>query len=56
MVGWSFDGRMRTSLCVNALQMTFWQRKTDPGLHHSDRGSQYVSKEYREHLGIMKMQ
>jgi transposase InsO family protein len=25
-------------------------------LHHSDRGSQYASKEYREHFDIMKMQ
>ena len=57
VVGWSIDYHMRTSLCVNALQMGFWRRKPDPGLlHHSDRGSQYASKEYREHLGIMKMQ
>ena len=57
VVGWSIDDHMRTSLCVNALQMAFWRRKPDPGLlHHSDRGSQYASKEYREHLGIMKMQ
>jgi transposase InsO family protein len=28
-----------------------------PGLpHHLDRGSQYASKEYRNHLDIMKMQ
>jgi transposase InsO family protein len=57
VVGWSIDDHMRTSLCVNALQMAFWRRKPEPGLlHHSDRGSQYASKEYREHLGIMKMQ
>jgi len=42
----SIDDHMRTSLCVNALQMAFWRRKPDPGLlHHSDRGSQYASKE-----------
>jgi transposase InsO family protein len=42
---------------MNALQMAFWRRKPDPGLlHHSDRGSQYASKEYREHFDIMKMQ
>jgi len=47
----------KTSLCLNALQMAFWRRKPNPGLlHHSDLGSQYASKEYREHLGIMKMQ
>lgn len=57
VVGWSIDDHMRTSLCVNALQMAFWRRKPELGLqHHSDRGSQYASQEYREHLGIMKMQ
>ena len=25
-------------------------------LHHSDRGSQYASHEYRKHLAIMKME
>jgi putative transposase len=57
VVGWSMDDHMRTSLCVNALQMVFWRRKPEPGLrHHSDRGSQYASHEYRAHLGMMKMQ
>lgn len=57
VVGWSIADHMRTSLCVNALQMAFWRRKPNPGLlHHSDRGSQYASHEYRGHLGIMKMQ
>jgi putative transposase len=57
VVGWSVDDHMRTSLCVNALQMAFWRRKPEPGLqHHSDRGSQYASQKYREHLGIMKRQ
>ena len=33
------------------------ERKPAPGvLHHSDRGSQYASYGYRQHLGIMKMQ
>jgi transposase InsO family protein len=41
VVGWAIDDHMRTSLCVNALQMAFWRRKPEPGLlHHSDRGSQ----------------
>jgi len=35
--------------------MAFWRRKPRPGLlHHSDRGSQYASKEYRNHLSVMK--
>lgn len=57
VVGWAMDNHMRTSLCVNALQMAYWRRKPDKGLlHHSDRGSQYASKEYREHLAIMGME
>lgn len=56
IVGWAIDDNMRTSLCVNALQMAFWRKKPNPGLlHHSDRGSQYASGEYRQHLKIMKM-
>ena len=56
VVGWAIDDHMRTSLCVKALQMAFWRRKPPPGLlHHSDRGSQYASREYR-HLMIMGME
>jgi transposase InsO family protein len=56
VVGWAIDGHMRTSLCVQALQTAFWRRKPAPGLlHHSDRGSQYASAEYRQHLSVMKM-
>ena len=57
VVGWCIDDHMRTSLCVKALQMAFWRRKPEPGvLHHSDRGSQYASQEYRRHLSIMEME
>ena len=56
VVGWAMDSHMRASLCVKALQMAFWRRKPGPGLlHHSDRGSQYASAEYRQHLATMKM-
>ncbi len=57
IVGWAVDDHMRTSLCVRALQMAFGRKKPAPGvLHHSDRGSQYASYEYRQHLDIMQMQ
>jgi transposase InsO family protein len=37
--------------------MAFWQRKPNKGLlHHSDRGSQYASQEYRQHLAVMGME
>jgi len=56
VVGWAVDSHMRASLCVKALQMAFWRRRPEPGLlHHSDRGSQYASAEYRVHLKAMGM-
>jgi transposase InsO family protein len=57
VVGWAIDDHMRTSLCIKALQMAFWRRKPPLALlHHSDRGSQYASCEYREHLAVMGME
>ncbi|WP_221900458.1 DDE-type integrase/transposase/recombinase [Bathymodiolus platifrons methanotrophic gill symbiont] len=57
VVGWAINDHMRTSLCLDALQMAFCRRNPKPGLlHHSDRGSQYASKEYRIHLDIMSME
>jgi putative transposase len=56
VVGWAIDKSMKTELCVKALQMAFWQRRPPPDLlHHSDRGSQYASREYRQHLAVMGM-
>jgi putative transposase len=56
VVGWSIDEHMRTSLCLNALQMAYWRKKPAAGLmHHSDRGSQYASHCYREQLSVMGM-
>jgi len=56
VVGWAIAGHRRAELCVSALQMAFWRRKPKSGLlHHSGRGSQYASHEYRGHLAAMKM-
>lgn len=53
VVGWSIGSRMKASLVCDALQMATWQRKPKAGLiHHSDRGSQYASKEFRQLLKI----
>jgi len=57
VVGWAINDHMRTSLCINALQMDFWRKKPEPGLlYHLDRGSQYASKEYRNHIDIMNIE
>ena len=48
VVGWSMADHMRTSLVNEAMQMAIWQRKPPKGLiWHTDRGSQYASKEHR---------
>lgn len=51
VVGWSMDERLERFLPLRALTMAISQRNPGPGfIHHSDRGSQYASHEYREAL------
>src|SRR5205807_365221 len=48
--------RMTRELVLDALEKAYKRRKPEPGLiHHSDRGSQYASHEYREKLQTYKM-
>jgi transposase InsO family protein len=48
VIGWSMKKRIEKQLVVDALLMALGQRKPERGiLHHSDRGSQYASKEYQ---------
>jgi len=48
VVGWSIAERMNASLVRNALEMALWRRKKPKGvIIHSDRGSQYCSREYQ---------
>lgn len=51
IVGWSMGRRLEKRLVIEALRMAIKGRKPKDGLiHHSDRGSQYASNEYREIL------
>jgi putative transposase len=52
IVGWRLAGHMRTELPLDALEMALWQREVHSGqlVHHSDRGSQYLSIRYTERL------
>jgi transposase InsO family protein len=51
VVGWSLDERLERFLALKALSMALAQRHPQAGLlHHSDRGSQYASREYRQAL------
>lgn len=51
IIGWSVGRRMTRELVLDALDQAYERRKPEPGLiHHSDRGSQYASDEYRNRL------
>jgi putative transposase len=51
IVGWRVARSMRTELVLDALEQALWARKKVAGLvHHSDRGSQYLSIRYSERL------
>jgi putative transposase len=51
IVGWATSEKIDTKLCLAALRQSILERRPAPGLiHHSDRGSQYASEEYRQAL------
>ncbi len=51
IVGWHIDKRMKTDLVSKALIKAYSLRQPPKGLvFHSDRGSQYTSKHYRQLL------
>ena len=51
IVGWSMADHLRTELCLGAVRMALEARTPGAGLlHHSDRGVQYASDEYRRVL------
>ena len=48
VVGWSLSERMTATLVCDALRMALFQRKMPRGvIMHTDRGSQYCSREHR---------
>ena len=51
IVGWRVASSMQTDLVLDALEQALWARNDPKGLiHHSDRGSQYLSIRYSERL------
>ena len=51
IVGWATSASMATALPLAALQHAVARRQPGPGLvHHTDRGSQYASSDYRDAL------
>ncbi|WP_440030503.1 IS3 family transposase [Chromobacterium amazonense] len=52
IVGWRVSRSMHTEFVLDALEQALWARQPsrDALIHHSDRGSQYVSIRYSERL------
>jgi len=51
IVGWRVATSMKTALVLDALEQALGVRKHRQGLiHHSDRGSQYLSTRYTERM------
>jgi putative transposase len=56
IVGWQLGDRMTKELVMTALDQAYVAQQPPEGLvHHSDRGSQYASEDYRERLETYKM-
>jgi len=53
IVGWRVSRSLQTDLVLDALEQALWSRKrreTEDLIHHSDRGSQYLSIRYSDRL------
>ncbi len=53
IVGWHASSSLRSDLALDALEQALWERQedqTDGLIHHSDRGTQYLSIRYTERL------
>jgi putative transposase len=53
IVGWSMQDNMRSEIVIDALEMAWFQRSPDKNaglIFHSDRGSQYASREFNQVL------
>ena len=56
IVGWSMGERITADLVCQALTSAYWRRKPAAGLiMHTDRGSQYASREYRRLIKLYGM-
>ena len=56
VVGWAMSEQITRKLALDALNMALSRRQPPQGLiHHSDRGSQYASGDYRRKLAANKI-
>ncbi|MBC0560851.1 IS3 family transposase [Escherichia coli] len=50
IVGWRVSSSMETTFVLDALEQALWARRPSGTIHHSDKGTQYVSLAYTERL------
>ncbi|EPE5438539.1 IS3 family transposase [Escherichia coli] len=50
IVGWRVSSSMETTFVLDALEQVLWARRPSGTVHHSDKGSQYVSLAYTQRL------
>lgn len=50
IVGWRVSSSMETTFVLDALEQALWARRPTGTIHHSDKGSQYVSLAYTQRL------
>ncbi|WP_432206569.1 IS3-like element IS1203 family transposase [Escherichia coli] len=55
IVGWRVSSSMETTFVLDALEQALWARRPSGTVHHSDKGSQYVSLAYTERLKEAKL-
>lgn len=56
VIGWAMEAHMKTELVLAAFRMALQGRDLEPGaFHHSDRGSQYASKDFQDELKSVDM-
>ena len=51
IVGWRVSSSMETTFVLDALEQALWARRPSGTVHHSDKGSQYVSLAYTQRQG-----
>jgi putative transposase len=55
-IGWALDRSLTARVAVTALRQAVERRQPPPGVvHHSDRGTQYASREYTSELEANRM-
>lgn len=50
IVGWRVSASMETTFVLDALEQALWGSRPSGTIHHSDKGSQYVSLAYPKRL------